>query len=402
MSKQVNIIIPIAGRAQRFIDCGYNLPKPLISVNGVPMIKLAMDSLIQEHNRENINLIFIVRKDHCVNHHIDNALRNIFEGYNVEIVVIDYITNGTLCTCLCAENLIDNSPTIIYTPDVCFSSTFSLLYDFLNTSLDGLLLTFKANSPDHSYVEIVDDLVVRAVEKQVISNDAIVGVYCFKSGDRFIQYARKLIADDFKINNEFYVAPMFSLMADDGLKIGHHRVDTMHVLGTPDDLRFYESHVIRNSNITKIAVCCDHSGFDLKRQFMSLFNRDGDFFGKCEILDFGAYTDDVSDHYESIRPCVEYVLDHSDTIGVGICCTGQGFNIAANKVTGIRSAIIHDDYTASMCRKHNAVNFICLPSRSIDYHNLSSIVKSILTSKFEGGRHTTRIQKMLRDDLFNG
>lgn len=401
MPNSINVIIPIAGRAQRFIDCGYNTPKPLISVDGVPMIKLAIDSLINNKDRDQYNLIFVVRYDHCVNHHIDDALRNIFHDWHVDIVIIDYITQGTLCTCLCASDKINlDLPTIIYTPDVCFENSFSILDDFCNHDLDGLLLTFKANSPDHSYVQLDENsLVVRAVEKEVISNDAIVGVYCFKSGNMLVEYANILIDLKLTTNNEYYVAPVFNLMAQSQLKIGIHRINKMYVLGTPDDLKFYESYVIRCAKITAIAICCDHSGYDLKQLILNHFTLSHPLI---KVLDFGTYSNNDSDHYESLRPCAEYVLKHSNTLGIGICSTGQGFNIAANKVNGIRSALVCDCYTATMCRRHNAVNFVCLPSRYVEAHNISDIFNNILNNQFDGGRHSTRIQKMLNDKFFIG
>ena len=179
MSKLINVVIPIAGRAQRFIDCGNLTPKPLILVDGVPMIKLAIDSLIKNRDKSSFKLIFIVRDDHCVNYHINIALLNLFEGWNIEVISIDGIANGTLCTCMLAESVIDlDMPLVVYTPDVCFDSDFSIIDDFVAfNALDGLVLTFKANSPDHSYAASDSSLLVtKTAEKKVISNDAIVGV----------------------------------------------------------------------------------------------------------------------------------------------------------------------------------------------------------------------------------
>lgn len=128
MSKLINVVIPIAGRAQRFIDCGNLTPKPLILVDGVPMIKLAIDSLIKNRDKSSFKLTFIVRDDHCVNYHINIALLNLFEGWNIEVISIDGIANGTLCTCMLAESVIDlDMPLVVYTPDVCFDSDFSII-----------------------------------------------------------------------------------------------------------------------------------------------------------------------------------------------------------------------------------------------------------------------------------
>ena len=117
--KKINLLIPIAGKAQRFLDEGYRMPKPLIMVKDELMIERAMTSV----SWEDCNLIFVVRRDHIHSFSIDKILKEKF-GKNVSIIATDGITRGTLCTCLLAEDLIDNdNPLLIYTPDVCFEKS---------------------------------------------------------------------------------------------------------------------------------------------------------------------------------------------------------------------------------------------------------------------------------------
>lgn len=394
----INILLPIAGKAKRFTDLGYSIPKPLIPVTGVPMIKLAVDSLLPNANPADYRLIFVVRDDHCATYDIGGALRNLFKGWAIEIATVDRVTQGTLCSCLIARDLIPlDEPLIVFTPDICFETDLDLNKNFIDAGLDGLLLTFKANSADHSYVAINEDgLATKTAEKVVISNDAMVGVYGYRTGAMFLECADKTIADDIKVNNEFYVAPMFNLLIGAGKKIGIHRAEKVYVLGTPEDLEFYEAHVAKYSSINKFAVCCDHSGFELKEQLLATMRKmDVDF------IDFGTYSDKDSDHYDSLKPCAEYLLNSTQTIGIGICCTGQGFNIAANKIKRVRSVLIHDPHTAEMGRRHNAANFFCLPARSVDPAQLEAIVKAIINNSFDGGRHATRIRRISNDTMFS-
>lgn len=395
----INVILPIAGLAQRFVDRGYELPKPLIVVDGEPMIKSAVDCLLDGYDGNDIRLIFVVRDAHVESHKIGDRLAEIFPNRKVETVVTNGLTRGTLCSCLLAEHLVDNDdPLIIYTPDVNYKLAPGApnIIEQVGACQDGLLLTFKANSKDHSYVIIDNGVATKTAEKVVISNDALVGVYCYKAGKNFVKYAQQTVADNITVNNEFYVAPMFNLMIEDGLKINTHRVDKMYVLGTPQDLEFYQKTVARFKGEIEFAVCADHSGYGVKEVVRDILAEHG-----IKCTDFGPFTVKDSDHYDTLRPCVEYLLATPNCFGIASCQTGQGFNIAANKVTGIRSAIVYDTYTAEMARRHNAANFFCLPSREVaDYDHIEKIISTICDNSFDGGRHATRISKIENDALF--
>lgn len=392
----INVLLPIAGLAKRFIDQGYNIPKPLIIIDGTPMIKLAIDSLVNKRPASEFKLIFAVRRDHCIDYAIADVLKKLFSEYHLEFVVVDKVTNGTLCTCLLAESLIDaDEPLIIYTPDVCFGKWFDVHDDFISKPCDGMLLTFKANSNAHSYVLLGDDGYAKeTAEKLVISNDALVGVYCFRRGSTFIEYGKKSIELDIRTNNEFYIAPMYNLLINDGLKIITRQTEKMYVLGTPEDVRFYNSHVVRYNNISTIAICADHSGYETKETLRGIIAG----YGK-ECIDYGAYSKINSDHHDFLKPCLELVLSQPQTIGIAVCQTGQGFNIAANKIKGIRSALINSPFAAGLARRHNAANFFCLPA-SVGPQDLHSIISAILMNSFDGGRHSTRIRKFEDDRSF--
>lgn len=391
----INILLPVAGLAKRFIECGYSMPKPLIAVDGEPMIRRAMKSLLPNANPKDYRLIFVVRDDHCVNHDIMLTLQNLFPEWAVEFAIVAELTQGTLCSCLVAEGFIrPDEPLVIFTPDVCFETTFDVKRDFVDGPYDGALLTFQANSPDHSYVACSPDgLAAKTAEKAVISTDALVGVYAFRTGAMFLDCARRAIDSGLKVNGEYYVAPIYNLLFEDGRKVSVHRTDKMYVLGTPADLEFYDQYVARYSSVKKVALCCDHSGFEVKQKVKGILSSMG-----IQYHDFGTYTARASDHYDSLKPCLDFMLRHRQTVGIAMCQTGQGFNIAANKVRGVRSAVLRDAAGAELSRRHNAANFFCLPT-SVPL-DLEEILKAIMTNSFDGGRHATRIRKIANDPLF--
>ena len=386
----INLLIPIAGNAKRFVDEGYLVPKPLIMVHDRHMIDWAMSSI----KTDNCNLIFLVRKDHISNYSIDSVLRNKF-GNDITIVVVDHVTRGTLSTCLLASKYIDNdNPLIIYTPDVYFEPQFDPAQ--IDQAIDGMLLTFKANSPDHSYVKLnIEGFVEKAVEKSVISNEACVGVYYFKHGKDFVQHGQYMETNEITTNNEFYVCPVYNFLIHK--KIKTRLVDKMHVLGTPQDLRFFTEYVLPRFGQKPVALCSDHSGVHIKNTVKNILNK-----FNIRYIDFGTYTENDCDHYDFLSQSINHIKDGVCDFGISFCRTGQGFNIAANKASGIRSALIFDEFTAEYAIRHNAANYFCFPAKYLDHEMCTKIIETLMRSSFDGGRHATRISKIMKNkDLFN-
>ena len=111
---------------------------------------------------------------------------------------------------------------------------------------DGAILTFEAIHPKWSYAKCDDNNIVTEVaEKNVISRNATVGVYYWKRGSDYIKYAEQMIEKDIRVNNEFYVCPVYNEAIQDGKKIVIDKVDEMHGLGTPDDLKNF-IHYLEN------------------------------------------------------------------------------------------------------------------------------------------------------------
>ena len=141
----------------------------------------------------------------------------------------------------------------------------------------------------------------------------------------------------------------------------------------------------------KIALGCDHGGIVLKPAIKELLeNRN------IEIVDFGCYTTDSVDYPDFALKVAEAVSTGSVDKGIILCGTGIGISIAANKVKGIRAAVAEDLFTAEMCKKHNNANIISMGGRVVTPELATEMVKVWLDSEFEGGRHTTRVDKITK------
>jgi len=232
---ELNIVIPMAGEGSRFVSAGYTFPKPMIEIHQKPMIQLIVESLGLKGN-----FIFIIREDHIKKYNIKSLLQII--SPNCKIIVIDKLTEGAACTVLLAKKYINNrNPLVIANSDQFIEwSPSKVMYNFSSKKIDGGILTFDSIHPKWSYVKLGKDQVVTEVaEKKVISNHATVGVYYWRNGNNFVKYAERMIKKNIRVNNEFYVCPVFNQAILDKKIIKTQDVDGMWGLGTPEDLDYY-------------------------------------------------------------------------------------------------------------------------------------------------------------------
>lgn len=383
--KKYNLLLPIAGKAQRFLDAGYTMPKPLILANHKHVIDWSLESV----DYSECNLIFIVRLDHIYNFSIDKILKQKF-GDDIQIVVLDKITRGALETCVLAEQYINNDiPLLIYTPDVYFEPQFKP--NAIPDDSEGFLLTFLANSADHSYSQCdINGKVSRVVEKEVISEHANVGLYYFNSGKEFLKYGKEVIDNNMLVKNEFYIAPMYNLMIRDGKYVTCSDTEKMHVLGTPSTLEFFSERVTTKFGNKPIALACDHSGYDLKEKTKTIIEMKG-----IEYTDVGTYVDKSCDYYDYVSQAITLIKSNDCDHAISFCRSGQGVNLAANKFDGILSALIFDSYTAEYSVKHNCANHFSIPSKYVDVKTMEQIIDKLCVTTFDGGRHFTRLKKFI-------
>jgi len=232
---KLNVLIPMAGAGSRFEQAGYTFPKPLIDVNNKPMIQVVVDNL-----NIDANYIFVVQKAHREKYNLDTLLNLITPG--CKIVEVDGLTEGAACTALLAKEFINNDNPLFFANSDQFVEWDSneFMYKMQETNTDGGIVTFKAIHPKWSFAKINEEgLVTEVAEKNPISDNATVGYYFWKHGSDFVKYAEQMIEKNIRVNNEFYVCPVFNQAIEDNKKIRTFTTEGMWGLGTPEDLKYY-------------------------------------------------------------------------------------------------------------------------------------------------------------------
>lgn len=140
----------------------------------------------------------------------------------------------------------------------------------------------------------------------------------------------------------------------------------------------------------KIAIGCDHAGFEMKQAIIDFFNQN-----KIDFQDFGTFSTDSVDYPDYGHKVAEVVENKAFDFGVLICGSGNGINMAANKHKGIRSALCWKVELAEMARLHNDANILALPGRYISNEEGIACVKIFMSTAFEGGRHQKRVDKIM-------
>ena len=239
----MNIVVPMAGRGSRFVQAGYEMPKPLIEVHGHAMIEYVTKNIMPncEHR-----FIYICQKEHLQKYGLAEKLNQIAPG--CVIIIIDYITEGAACTVLLAEKYIDNEDAMMIANSDQYVDTDINVHLASMGNYDGLIMTMPANNPKWSFIKYDEDRFVTMVrEKEVISNEATVGIYNYKHGSDFVKYAHKMIQKNIRVNNEFYVAPVYNEMIEANKKIVFNNVGTkMYGLGVPEDLDYFMKQEVSN------------------------------------------------------------------------------------------------------------------------------------------------------------
>ena len=139
----------------------------------------------------------------------------------------------------------------------------------------------------------------------------------------------------------------------------------------------------------KIGIASDHAGFELKQYLITWLNNN-----HFEVMDFGTNSTASCDYPDYAHPLAEAVETGVCHYGIAICGSGNGINMTVNKHQGIRSALCWDTELASLARRHNNANILALPARFVSQEKALSLVKTFLTTEFEGGRHQCRIDKI--------
>lgn len=230
----------MAGAGSRFAKAGYSKPKPFIDVLGRPMICHVLDNL----NMPDARFILLARREHYEQER--EVVDWIKDHYNVKFKLIDQLTEGAACTVLHAHGLINTDvPLLIANSDQIIDlSIGDFVKDCDSRSLDGSVLCFEDPelNPKWSFAKVDEKgFITEIKEKQPISQFATVGIYYFLKGRIFVENAIDMIVRNERVNNEFYVAPVYNYAIGKGGSFGIYNIDfsQMHGTGTPEDLNRY-------------------------------------------------------------------------------------------------------------------------------------------------------------------
>ncbi len=147
--------------------------------------------------------------------------------------------------------------------------------------------------------------------------------------------------------------------------------------------------VMKESPQIRIVIGSDHAGFSLKESLKHHLEKDG-----LSLLDVGTFNEDSVDYPDFAEKVARAICSGEGNLGIVLCGTGIGVSIAANKIKGIRAAVVYNDETASLARRHNNANVICFGGREASAEQAHAWTRIFLDATFEGGRHQRRIDKI--------
>jgi len=260
----MNILIPMAGLGTRFKNEGFDLPKPIIEVNGKTLIEHSVTSLGIEGK-----YIFITRR---YENPEDNVLlsKKLKEmDPNCIEIQLDRPTRGAVETCLFASDYIDNSePLIVTNCDQITDWEPELFKSFISDSeIDGAVVTYTSVNPKNSFAIVENGKITKMVEKNPVSDIALIGLHYWKNGSDFIESAKKLL-ENFESTGrpECYVSESYNFLIDEGklIKNFHIAVNQYIPLGTPYDLKIYQGKLKEFYTEKPRTIFCDLDGTVLK------------------------------------------------------------------------------------------------------------------------------------------
>lgn len=228
----IKLIMPMAGEGNRFKEKGYDVPKPLVPVKGLPMFQYTEKQIGIDFDER----IFIVRKEHD----IANTIKELYT--NSTVIELDELTEGTACTLYKAKHLFaDNDSVFVANCDQSVQWDSNKVNTIIKNGVDGLIATFTdaERNPKWSFAKTVADKVVEVAEKKAISDRATVGYYYWRNAEQMFRNIDQMIKANDRVNGEFYTCPVYNYTIKEGANVCAFDVQSMQGIGTPEDLEGY-------------------------------------------------------------------------------------------------------------------------------------------------------------------
>lgn len=233
------LVIPMAGRGSRFSNVGYSTPKPLIQVGGKPMIHHAFKSVADTNYRK---VVFIALKEHEQEYHVSELIRKeVVE--NFELILLDEVTEGQLCTVLAASTYFKpNEGILIAASDSYIKS--NLAEELKSSQADGLISVIDLPGEQWSFAKTNEHgKVIEVAEKKKISNNASTGIYYFRDSILFEEEAKKMINNKETTRGEYYIMPLYNKFIEYGKTITLSHAQEMWDMGTPEAKQKFEKYL---------------------------------------------------------------------------------------------------------------------------------------------------------------
>lgn len=249
----LTICIPMAGEGSRFRNNHFIKPKPFINVGGKPMIWWIVQNLFQHLPQIETRIVFVLRNtDQRFQSQLESIVHS-FRQVEVQFVIVDRLTEGAACTVLLAKQYFDG-PLLIANSDQYVEWDARFYQQCFESDYDGQILCFyRKNDPKWSYVQVdAKGRVTEIREKEPISEHASVGIYFWKRGQDYVKCAEQMIEKNLKVNQEFYVAPVYNQGIEQGLNFGIGFCDRMWGLGVPEDLSAFCYQYLLKKNVHQI------------------------------------------------------------------------------------------------------------------------------------------------------
>jgi NDP-sugar pyrophosphorylase family protein len=230
----VIVVMPMAGRGERFRQAGFTLPKPLIPIDGEPMFVRATKSLPLGLATE---LVFAILEEHILQFSLDRLIQDHFGHLPLRIVTLKQVTSGQAETVqLATEKSAADAPLLVFNADSAFDDDLADYLPRLRPEVAGVVQVFRDRQPRWSFVRCDEQLrVVEAAEKRPISDLASTGLYYFRSLREYRELYRRLDL----CNGETYIAPMYNQLVAQSVVVLAKPVQRYFCFGTPQDYEAY-------------------------------------------------------------------------------------------------------------------------------------------------------------------
>jgi dTDP-glucose pyrophosphorylase len=234
----MTIVIPMAGRGQRFVDAGYRVPKMLIEAHGKSLLQWSVDSLPLHLCKR---LVFIGLAEHEKDFSLSTPIRQWYGGGpRLDFVFLPEVTGGQAQTVLAARKSIPTEePLLIFNIDTAFHSS-TLVRTLTAPNNDGVLGAFASREPRFSFAAVDGTgVVTRVTEKEPISEHALTGLYHYRRAGDFLAVADDAVKKDARVKGEFYVAPLYNSLITEGRRFTLDHCRAHYILGTPAELQAF-------------------------------------------------------------------------------------------------------------------------------------------------------------------